>query len=437
MRLIERLSKKDAPLPTGIPAIVAWRAYVVERQDVDVAFRRAEFGGPYSPPSVKTTAEAEVFIRWADGTCTAGALNRAQLANPEEGLHMLHAQAYADPYPEVVPGHTDPPELTVCVPEVRDAVLHGPDRFVAPVQALASELKGVGTDQVRAELGAEYGRITFLTSEGANSFHETTRVIYNASLASRASFAHDLRRLPTPEQMLARARRVREDFQMLGQPFEGTLHAPQVLLTPSLTRQFLGYFLLQNLSMQAILNGASAFTREQLDAHAQIFHPSLNITDHPRRDEHPSAFRLCQRGQAPLERPLIAEGRLVAADISLRAATQGGMEPTATSLTENWIIDGPEPPELLLTQDRLLESVEEAVLVYSVLGLHTQDHVHGAYSLGVPRALVVRSGRIRGFVRGTIMGNFFDDLRQPLSPLIDPLGQMPILPVQARFVRGN
>lgn len=436
MRLIDWLRSPDAPAPTGVPGIKSWRVYMVERREADVAIRRAIFGGPYCPPALRSSTTADVFIQWADGKCSQSALNRSQLESASEALQALYALSYPDPFPEHVPGQTALPDLRVCVPEVKEAVLYNPSALVEPMMLMATELRSLPTDQIRATFSADHARVTFMSSQGADSTHETTGVQYGATISSRAMMVHDLRRLPRPDQVQVRLHRVRQDYELLGKPFEGALRQPKVYLTPALTRQFLNYYLLQNLSMQAILNGASAFTRQQLEEESLLFHSSLNIIDHPRRDEHPSAFRLCQRGQAPLERPLVKDGRLAGVDVNLRAATQGGIDPTPTSLTENWIIDGLEPADELTGLDRDLSGLDNAILLYSVLGLHTSDAVRGAYSLGVPRALVVEDGQIKGFVRGTVVGNFFEDLRSPLSPRRDPLAEVPILPLQASFVQG-
>lgn len=400
---------------------------------------------PYAAPSLEAPTRLLPFgaapplkfsFSGRMGRCSQSTLNRAQLLAPSETLPTLYSQSYPDPYPEHVPGPTELPELRVCVPEIKAAVLEDASVMVPLIQQMAQELRRLPTEQIRASFGATYSRVTFVTSEGADSTHETTRVNYGATISSRASFSHDLRQLPTPEQIAIRLKRVREDFEVLERPYERLTRGPQVYLVPSLARIFLNYFLLQNLSMQNVLNGVSAFTRQQLEEQEQLFHPSLTITDHPLRDDHPTAFRLCARGQVPQARPLIQGGRLLEADISLRAATQGGLDPTPTSMTENWILDGtPEltQPESVLS-DRQLQGMDDSVLLYSVLGLHTSDPVRAAYSLGVPRALVIEGGKPKGFIRGTVVGNFFEDLRAPLDLRLDPLSEHPILPLQARFI---
>ena len=305
---------------------------------------------------------------------------------------------------------------------------------------MAQELRTLETDQIRGHLTAQYARVTFATSEGADATYDSTRVAYGVDLASRAWFGHELRTLPGDADLLPRLERVRRDYDHLRHPHTGRLSSTRAVLAPGLANQFLHYYLLQNLSMLSILNGASAFTVGDLEENRRLFHPDLVISDAPVRNDHPTAFRLDDRGQAPVARDLIHEGRLVGADVSLRAARQGGLDPSPTSLTGNWLLPtqpGTVTPAGGSDLADCLEPMEDGVFIYSVLGLHTQDASRGAYSLGVPRALVVRNGKIRGFVRGTLVGNFFDDLNAPLQVLSDPLADKPILPILASFTPSD
>jgi PmbA protein len=259
-------------------------------------------------------------------------------------------------------------------------------------------------------------------------------------LASRAGFEHELRGLPKFGEIERRVERVRRDFNYLSSRYDGVVPNERVMLIPDLANRFFQHFLLQNLSMQAILNGTSSFTRGELEHRARRFHPDFTLVDVPTRDEHPHAFRLDRRGQSPVERPLIVNGCLVGTDVTLRAATQGQVAPTPTSLTRNWRLSHRFPHDLNHSGTDLaqtLSAMDNGVLIYSVLGLHTQDPSRGHYSLGVPLALVVRNHRIRGYVRGTLVGNFFQDLQEAPLALHDPLSELPILPLKATFIPGS
>jgi PmbA protein len=60
--------------------------------------------------------------------------------------------------------------------------------------------------------------------------------------------------------------------------------------------------------------------------------------------------------------------------------------------------------------ENLIKEVDYGLLVYGVLGMHTQDTTSGRFSLSAPRSLVIENGEIKGKVKATISGNFFDTM---------------------------
>ena len=73
--------------------------------------------------------------------------------------------------------------------------------------------------------------------------------------------------------------------------------------------------------------------------------------------------------------------------------------------------------------DIFQREVDDAILVLSVLGLHTQDRTSGNYSLSTSQALLVRNGTVRGRVKATLNGNLFDQLRDNSVRLVRFKGQ--------------
>ena len=57
-----------------------------------------------------------------------------------------------------------------------------------------------------------------------------------------------------------------------------------------------------------------------------------------------------------------------------------------------------------------IRKVHRCFLVFSALGLHTQDRISGGYSLLSPRALYIRKGKKAGPVSISMHGNFFANL---------------------------
>lgn len=104
------------------------------------------------------------------------------------------------------------------------------------------------------------------------------------------------------------------------------------------------------------------------------------------------------------------------------------------SLVDNWQVgEKAAASDSSWSLEDTLRPLGDGLLIHAVLGLNTQDATRGAYSLGIPRALVLERGKVKGYVRGTLAGNFFEDLRRPWQTLSDPLEAMPIMAVQGTF----
>jgi PmbA protein len=73
--------------------------------------------------------------------------------------------------------------------------------------------------------------------------------------------------------------------------------------------------------------------------------------------------------------------------------------------------------------DELQPQLNEAILVLSVLGLHTQDRSSGNYSLSTSQALLIRDGVIQGRIKATLNGNLFNNLRDSALRLVRFPGQ--------------
>jgi len=75
------------------------------------------------------------------------------------------------------------------------------------------------------------------------------------------------------------------------------------------------------------------------------------------------------------------------------------------------------------------------LLVYSLLGMHTQDGTSGRYSVGAPKSLVIEGGELKGKVKATIVGSFFDNLTDPRTRFgWDPYEDNPALEIHCEVI---
>jgi PmbA protein len=67
--------------------------------------------------------------------------------------------------------------------------------------------------------------------------------------------------------------------------------------------------------------------------------------------------------------------------------------------------------------EQLLSETEHGLIVYSVLGMHTQDASSGHFSLTADQCLLVENGQIKGKVKAVINGDFLGALNREESRL--------------------
>jgi PmbA protein len=97
-----------------------------------------------------------------------------------------------------------------------------------------------------------------------------------------------------------------------------------------------------------------------------------------------------------------------------------GLAPTPLpSSADTMHLEGPP----CLPLDEALQRADGGAMVLSVLGVHTQDSASGDFSLSAPQALVIRSGRLAGRMRGTISGNLFDLLNSDDAQFVEVEGE--------------
>jgi len=120
------------------------------------------------------------------------------------------------------------------------------------------------------------------------------------------------------------------------------------------------------------------------------------------------AYRFSQEGVPALPCAYIEGGRLQAPLCDLKYARRLGRLPTSIpSAMDTLFLEGAPA----LSYDQALDAAVGGALVLSVLGVHTQDHTSGDFSLSAPQTLGIGAGRKTGRMRATISGNLFELLQ--------------------------
>jgi len=58
----------------------------------------------------------------------------------------------------------------------------------------------------------------------------------------------------------------------------------------------------------------------------------------------------------------------------------------------------------------VISDLSEGLIIFGVLGMHTQDHTSGDFSISSPYAVRVVDGKPEGLAKVSLAGNFFEQL---------------------------
>jgi PmbA protein len=193
-----------------------------------------------------------------------------------------------------------------------------------------------------------------------------------------------------------------------------------VVLHPDVAYSLFSYYVWGNLSGSAIYHGQSPFRIEDFRAGQQVFRDDLSVTVDPWLPLGPGSFMYTSEGLPSAPVTYLDHGRLTQPVLDLKYARRLELAATTPPGGEQsvQIQAGEELP-----WEQFQGDLDDAILVLSVLGLHTQDRTSGNYSLSTSQALLVRDGSVQGRIKATLNGNLFDQLHGTAIRLVRFKGQ--------------
>ncbi len=217
---------------------------------------------------------------------------------------------------------------------------------------------------------------------------------------------------------------------------DGSFKADQagnrVILDTGLAGSFISQYIGSNLSGSAVTNRQSAYSLEDFRERKQIIRTDISLVIDGLRPFESSSSRVTGEGVAGGRGFLVEQGRLNSPTLDLKYAGITGFEPTPGG---GLYIELDEAADRRRSMQDLVRGLDNGLLVYSVLGMHTQDSTSGRYSLSAPRCLVIENGEIKGKVKATLSGNFFDNINDPQSGFgWDPYEDNPAMEITCQVV---
>ena len=206
-------------------------------------------------------------------------------------------------------------------------------------------------------------------------------------------------------------RRAGETNRLLSRDAALTPGRQPVLLAPSAAEAMLNKFLMTNLDAQRVLDGQSAFSEAQFREGAAIAPAGFGLAIDPLRPLSPGSYAISREGVPARAQALVEDGRLVTPLVDLKQAKRSGLRPTPIPRGGSSLrFSGPGA-----SFESLMAGMARGLVVYQLLGLHTQDSSRGNFSVTVAQGLVIEQGQPVGRAKAIIAGNFFDALRNGMQ----------------------
>jgi PmbA protein len=386
----------------------AWRVLVHESEVVSLGIKDNSPGSVYTPPSYRQGESGDVFLVWADGTCSQAMVQLHPSNEPEfwqQEMQQWKQASYTDPDAAHIP-HPEPLPLVAVEDRVIREIMEGNDEklFSLAKQWLKEKPENA---KMQGSIQAAWGYRHVRTSTGLSVTYQQSQFVSWFSFDSLVGGGFAKRRLITSEEQRKLWLQTVERYKFMDKDAPDVGPETQVILAPSMTEELLGQFVLPNFSGDRVLEGQGAFSQEDFQTQKEVFHSGFSLMIDPLKPLELGSYLVTPEGIPAVKTSLVSEGKLRTPFLRVKDAVRWGLQPTALPQGASglYLKHTVETP-----WDTILETIEDGVLVLSVLGLHTQDAVAGSYSLSAPHSLRIIKGRIVGRTDVKLTGNFFEDL---------------------------
>jgi PmbA protein len=403
------------------PDIANYRINLSERRSIGVGIRDNDVGSVYSPFSFGQGTGGGFLVQWQDGTLSRGNLDGNSLPIIDQVLSNARGAAYDDPDaaqflgPQTVhevPLWSDdvPPLFEERTPYLLDVV--------SELQAIAERYEA---NTLNGGVGASSGQSWLRTSHGLDLSTRSTSFGASASFDGLVGEGISRRTVVSIDDITEQIELGARYLQPLRTAADGITSGTQmVVLHPDVAYSLFSFYVWGNMGGSAVFHGQSPFGADDFRDNRRVFRNDLLVTVEPWEPLGVSSFSYTGEGLPSAPATYIERGRLTQPILDLKYARRLNLPPTTPPGGTHSIRMRCDTET---TWTELQPQLDTAILVLSVLGLHTQDRSSGTYSLATSQALLLRDGKLGGRVKATLTGNMFDQLRDGALQFVQFAGQ--------------
>jgi PmbA protein len=391
------------------PDVADYRINLSERRSVGVGIRDNDVASVYSPFSFGQSTSGGFLVQWQDGSLSRGNLDgnsRTIIANV---LANARQASYDDPDAAQFLGPQSVRDVPLWSDDVSTLFAERSGYLLDVVAALQTLAARYDSKTLNGGVGAGMGTSWLRTSRGLALSTDSTSFSFSASFDGMIGEGQSQRGVAPVDQITQQIATAGDFLLALRTNVDGGASGTRtVVLHPDVAYALFSFYVWGNLSGSAVFHGQSPFGIDAFRAGQQIARDDFSVHVDPWQPLGPASFRYTGEGVPSAPITYLDRGRLKQPIVDLKYARRLDILPTTPPGSERSI-------RMELADETrwaaLLPQLDDAILVLSVLGLHTQDRSSGNYSLSTSQALRIRNGALAGRVKATLSGNFFDHLQ--------------------------
>ncbi len=404
---LRNYQKKDA-------ALMDWRFDFHEAKGLEIGLKNNRIGGPYSAPGYKQSISGEIFLYWKNQRYSSGKLDAQVVADFTEYMNNWKAAAYYDPEGVGLFTPDRVPEVNLADPVVADIVERDNSRPFKLLEDGLQRLSAAGLNPINGKIRCFQSTRSIGNSAGFAVEFPQTPVEFYFEVNNSYGESFQEKFWPAPAKIDRVIENTARIAKLLNNPAQATFSgATRLLFPPEVFESFIGQFLINNLYGSLVVNRQSRYSLQDFREQRPVLRSDLSLILDTLQPLRAFSYACTSEGVPGGRINLIDHGKLTTPILGLKYAKKAGLPPTPVAAGGRGFFL--KTDNLLPEWEHLVRNTERGLIVYSVLGMHTQDSSSGSFSLTADQCLLVENGAITGKVKAVINGDFLASLAAETS----------------------
>ncbi len=397
-------------------------------ESLSLGQKENELLGPYNMPSISKSLTASLYIRWHDKKVSNVNLNYDAITGYTSEIAGWREKAF---YDECSPAiwheesfdNNDALKYKMYDEKIAEIVNGDASVLFETIKYADRRLKPISKLVTVNTFAAVNRRLIFIGPAAAPPVYDFSFTLAGLVFELDNQYADSFikRRIFTfkdIDPLIERALKFYPSFSITAAKNELLPKAAikNIILTPGVCETFISKYILSNLYGKPVVEKQARFSIDEFRSQEKHFRDDISIKFEPDFDEYEvNNIPLTYEGVYAAPVYFIKNGKLQTPILDLKYSKKSELPPTAYLSADTFQCS--EYKLKIETGDyefidNALAGMQEGFIIFDVLGMHTQDHTSGDFSISVPHALMIYESKIAGIVKLSISGNFFEILNQ-------------------------